>query len=389
MPTTQPRWSQQTKLVVTLSLLVIGGWLLLRFAFLLPPLIIALIVAYVLSWPVDTLTRRTRLPRGWATFLVYLLALGLFISVLLLVVPPLVRQVQRLNLDLQQLILQAEQVLGRSYTLAGQTLDGRLVLEQLRQMIQATLEGLLGHSLAVAVDVVSSLVWVVFVLVVSFYLVKDGPLVRAWLEQLPPPAYRRDFQRLQREIGAIWAAFFRGQVTLALVVAAIFVVLGFAIGLPGALPMGLLAGLLEFLPSIGHGIWLTLAALLAFFFGSTWLPLPNWAFAALVIGLHVLFQQFDLNYLIPRIIGRRVHLHPLVVILGIVAGAATAGVLGIALAAPTIASARVLGRYLYARLFDMPMTAERPVAEPLPPPNLQWWQHRICHRNRRERKPRP
>jgi predicted PurR-regulated permease PerM len=74
----------------------------------------------------------------------------------------------------------------------------------------------------------------------------------------------------------------------------------------------------------------------------------------IVLGLHVVFQQVDLNYLIPRIIGRRVHLHPMVVILGIVAGALLAGVLGVLLAAPTIASARLLGRYLKAYLFDLP-----------------------------------
>jgi len=117
--------------------------------------------------------------------------------------------------------------------------------------------------------------------------------------------------------------------------------------------MGVLAGLLEFLPSLGHGIWLAIAALLTLFRGSTWLPLPNWIVALIVIGLHSVFQQVDLNILIPTIIGRRVRLHPLFVILGIVAGATLAGVLGIFLAAPTIASMRLLGRYLQARLFDL------------------------------------
>jgi predicted PurR-regulated permease PerM len=95
----------------------------------------------------------------------------------------------------------------------------------------------------------------------------------------------------------------------------------------------------------------------------------------IVIGLHLVYQQFDLNYLIPRIIGRSVHLPPLVVILGIVTGAVLAGVLGILLAAPTIASARVLGRYVYANLFDMDPFS-RPAAPPLQPPNPRWWRKR-------------
>ena len=112
------------------------------------------------------------------------------------------------------------------------------------------------------------------------------------------------------EINQIWGAFFRGQLLLSTIVATIFIFVGLIIGLPFAIVMGILAGILEFLPSIGHGIWLVIASLLAFFLGSTWIPVPNWAFMLIVIGLHLIFEQFDLNYLIPRIVGRSVHLPP-------------------------------------------------------------------------------
>jgi predicted PurR-regulated permease PerM len=134
--------------------------------------------------------------------------------------------------------------------------------------------------------------------------------------------------------------------------AVIITIVGFVVGLPYALAMGALAGLLEYLPSLGHGIWLFIASLLMFSQGSTWLPLPSWAAMLIVIAIHLVFQQVDLNFLIPRIIGGRVRLQPLVVILGIAAGASLAGVLGIVLAAPTIASARIIGRYLFANLLD-------------------------------------
>jgi predicted PurR-regulated permease PerM len=169
------------------------------------------------------------------------------------------------------------------------------------------------------------------------------------------------------EINKIWGSFFRGQLTLVLVVAIIFIVIGGILGLPFWLAMGILAGILEFLPSIGHGIWLAIATILALFLGSNWIPIPNWAFAILIIGLHLFYQQFDLNYLIPRIIGHSVQLPPLVVILGIVAGALLAGILGIPLAAPTIASARVIGRYIYANLFDLePFPLEQVTSAPHP-----------------------
>jgi predicted PurR-regulated permease PerM len=203
-------------------------------------------------------------------------------------------------------------------------------------------------------------------------LLKDNAKLQQWMENLISPTYQNDFKIIREEIYQIWSAFFRGQIVLGFVVACIFSVIGLLIGLPFALGMGILAGLLEFLPSIGHGIWLFTASLLALTFGSTWLPLPNWVFTLIIIGLHLFYQQFDLNYLIPRIIGKRVQLPPLVVILGIVTGAVLAGVLGILIAAPTIASARVIGRYIYANLLDtdpFPVT----VTQPMQPPEPYWW----------------
>jgi predicted PurR-regulated permease PerM len=277
-----------------------------------------------------------------------------------------------LNLNVRRFLSGVEALLGRRVVVAGFRIDLQQAIEQAAVSFQGLIEPLFSQTLLFAVEAISSLIWVVFIIVVSFYLVKDSSALFAWLARLTPSGYRQDFIRLRSEINLIWSAFLRGQLTLALVVALIFTGAGFAIGLPYALAMGVLAGLLEFLPSLGHGIWMIIAILLALFAGSTWLPIPNWAFALIIGGLHIFFQQFDLNYLIPRIIGRRVQLPPLVVILGIVTGALIAGVLGVVLAAPTIASARVLGRYIYANLLDWDPFPDA-IAQPLPPPNPRWW----------------
>jgi hypothetical protein len=81
------------------------------------------------------------------------------------------------------------------------------------------------------------------------------------------------------------------------------------------------------------------------------------------------------------VIGRRLRLPPLVVILGIVSGALLAGVLGIVLAAPTIASMRVVGKYLYANLLDLEPFPARAVDE-LPAPNPRWWKKTAATQNR-------
>ncbi|HEY5572111.1 MAG TPA: AI-2E family transporter [Anaerolineales bacterium] len=370
MNDSRPRWPPLAKLVVSLLVLTLLIFLLFRFGVVIPPLILAVVLAYILTPLVNRIQERLKIHRGWATLLAYLIVVIAVTGSLAVLIPPLAAQLAVLNLDLQLIIENAGDVLGEEFVIFGQLIDGSVLFERMGQSLQGLIEPFIGQSLVFLIDVLTSFVWTIFVLVVSFYLIKDGQALRDWLEKLPPPEYREDFVRLRDEINRIWGSFFRGQLTLAFVVGVIFTSMGFILGLPFWLAMGLLAGLLEFLPSIGHGIWLAIAALLAFILGSNWIPIPNWAFMLLIIGLHLVFQQFDLNYLIPRIIGHSVRLPPLVVILGIVAGAVLAGVLGIPLAAPTIASARVIGRYIYANLFDLePFPTSRasaPVRQPRP-----------------------
>ena len=368
----RPRWSNQTKTIIVLLLLGLGIFLLSQFRAALRPFIVAIVLAYILIPLVSLLQQRLGIRRILAILLAYLIALVVLVGLPLLLIPPLVSESNVLNVDIQRFRSQLSMLSDQQYDIAGYPVSVESALEQITGSIQGLLEPIFTETIQFAIDAISSLVWVIFILIVSFYLVKDAQNLQRWLESLAPPDFLPDFIHLRSEISLVWGAFFRGQMTLAVVVAAILTAAGVLLGLPFALVMGILGGLLEFLPSLGHAIWFTLAGLLAFFAGSTWLPLPNWMFAILVMALHIFFQQFDLNYLIPRVIGRRVQLPPLVVILGIVTGALLAGVLGILLAAPTIASARIIGRYIYANLLDQDPFGS-PVAPPLPPPNPRWW----------------
>jgi len=376
MGITRPRWSYPTKLTVSLLALAFVVYLLFRFSVVIPPFILAAILAYIISPLADLFHKKNHLPRILSILLGYLVVLLIAASFPVVLIPLLASEVSAINVDIQALINWLAALGQEPLILFGRSIDIGILLDELTSGLQGIVEPVISRSWGLLVDVVTSFVWVIFIFIVSFYLVKDGDKLRLWVEQRIPPAYRQDYILLRLEISQVWAAFFRGQITLATVVAIIFICTGFLLGLPFALLMGVLAGLLEFLPSIGHGIWLTIAGLLAFFLGSTWIPVPNWVFTLILIGLHIVFQQFDLNYLIPRIIGGRVHLPPLVVILGIVAGAVLAGVLGIPLAAPTIASSRILGRYIYASIFDldpfeMNTPAEPSLALPQPPSGVE------------------
>jgi predicted PurR-regulated permease PerM len=359
-------------MVITVLLLVLAGYLLKQFSEAIPPVVLSVILAYVLTPLVNFLDSRLRFPRVLAVIVVYLLAALLVAALLMVIVPFLVGQFGRIELNLQDILDQISDLAANQFYIGDFVIDGQEVVNEVINALRDIFQPVVGHTIDVVTTVLSSLVWIIFIVIVSFYLVKDSQKLSDWMEGLVPPAYHSDYVVLRDEISTIWGAFFRGQLLLALIVTVLITTVSMIIGLPYPLIMGIFAGLMEFIPSVGHGIWFVVVSILSLIFGSSWIPVPNWAFWLIVIFVHLLYKQFDLNYLIPRIIGPSGHLPPVVVILGIVAGASFAGVLGVVLAAPVIASARVLMRYIYALLFDLEPFPKMSTS-PLPPPEIRWW----------------
>lgn len=355
----RPRWSTAVKLLVVVLLILAAVALLERIQNIIPPLIMAGIVAFILNPIVNFFNRWARIPRSLVLLLIYLIVIALLSVAIATLTPPLIRQIRNLMNDLPAILGNIEQWLARQWAVGPFTVDLSGLLGETENLLVEAVQSIGSESINFLGEVVTSVaeigVTAIFMLIVSFYLVKDGHHATKWFFGLVPPAYKSDVRRLTHEINFIWGNFFRGQVVLGIVGGVIVGTVSAIVGLPMALLMGVMAGLLELLPSLGHGIWLAMAIPLALFSGSTWdwMPLTNFWFAVLVLGLHAIYQQVDLNYIIPRIIGRRVHLHPLIIIMGILVGATIGGVLGVFLAAPTISSLRVLGRYVYANLLDL------------------------------------
>ena len=365
-------WPYATKLTISLLLLAFFIYLLSRFREIIPPIIIAIIIAYILNPIVNFFQNRIHLHRTLMILFTYLIVLAIIIGIPFAFITLMEGNLESFQINPQQIISSIENALAQKYTFAGITIHPSASATQLISALQGLLQPVVGQTVNLVKNIITSFIWIIFIILVSFYLIKDGTRLEEWFTAHLPATFLIDYHWMRNEINQIWGAFFRGQLLLSTIVAVIFIIGGLILGLPYALAMGILAGILEFLPSIGHGIWLVIAAILSFFLGSTWIPIPHWAFMLIIIGLHLIFEQFDLNYLIPRVVGRRVHLPPLVVILGIVSGALLAGILGIPLAAPTIASFRVIGRYIFANLLDLEWTPVSAV-QPLPPPKTYWW----------------
>jgi HAD superfamily hydrolase (TIGR01549 family) len=347
-----PRWSTSAKRMVTIALVIAGAYFVFRFAVVLIPLAIACVIAYVLNPLVSTLEVRLRVPRTLVTALIFLALVVLLALIPATVIPRIATQLVQINIDLADIADQIGSFLEQPIEVWGYRFVPPDISGRVQDSIQDLVAPFATQTINLVFGVVSVLLWVAFVLVVAFYLVRDAPRLSAQLDSLPPEPYRLELQRLRDEVSEVWDAFFRGQVVLGIVVGTLVWLMMTIVGLPNAGVVGLLAGLFEVIPNIGPILASIPALLIAFFQGSTYLPLSNGWFTLLVGGLLALIQQMENAYIVPRVMSRRLHLHPLVVLVGVVAGGLMVGAIGVFLAAPVIATARVLFRYLWFKLID-------------------------------------
>jgi predicted PurR-regulated permease PerM len=319
-------------------------WLLFAIRALIGPLVIAASLAYVLNPAVALITNRTKLSHNWSASVVYLLFLAVLVALLIIFVPVVISQAKSLAIELQGIKVQLEDALARPVTFLGFDLSFDDLLTELQEISSPVLKP--DRLLRVLRATTTNLTWVLVVLVATYYLLRDWERLREWLIRLAPEAYQPDVQRLHEEIKGIWRAYLRGQLLLMLLVGVLTGLGSAAIGLPGAVVLGLLAGLLDLIPSLGPTATAVVAAIIAWFEGSTYLPLSNAWFTVVVIALYTFVQLVENVWLQPRIMGRSLRLHPGLVFVAVVGALALAGALVALIIVPLIGSAIVVGRYV-------------------------------------------
>jgi predicted PurR-regulated permease PerM len=362
-----PRWPAGTKRLVVAALLVLAFLAIYRVRALLIPVIMSVVIAYIILPLVELLEKRTHLSRNLSIAIVYLGIAAILVAIPVGTIPQLIVQGNRLLSNTPIYIEQLTAFFSEPLVVAGYAIPlNELPLDETVGTIGDDLIGLVrtigpqgfslfGNLASATVSALSTLGWMLLVLVFSYYIVRDHRLFWRSFVTLAPAAYHADMHRLGEETSGIWNAFLRGQLILGIVVGFVTFLIALLVGLPNALLLGLLAGILEFIPNIGPIIAAIPAVLLALFqYEESWLGSlvgPVW-FALIVLALYGLVQRVENMYLVPRIIGRSLNLHPLVVLIGALAGASIAGIFGILLAAPLLASARLILLYIYRKLLD-------------------------------------
>ena len=339
-------WIAGAALVVVLALRFLGP--------VLTPFLIGAILAY-LGTPIVTWAAGRGVPRALATTLVVAL-FGLLLLALFLVLVPLVQAEFALAARrLPDLAAQAtarvtpwlQQHFGTTPSFDIDSLKA-LVAEHMHDARALSLRLLSGVT-AGGLIVVSILVNVVLIPVVMFYLLRDWDMIAGRLDTLVPRAWHAKVRAIVADIDGVLAEFLRGQLAVMVVLAVYYAGALWLAGLDRALAIGLLTGLLVFIPFVGFGLGLVLGVVAALLQWSGW---PAFLAVLAVYGVGQLLEGY---VLVPWLVGDRIGLHPLAVIFALLAFGQLFGFAGVLLALPVSAALLVGLRHLRAAYLASPV----------------------------------
>lgn len=340
--------SEDLHLLWWLVLACISGGLIYLLSPILTPFLLAAVIAYICNPMVRRMADR-EIPRTVGTVLVMLLLLGVFAALILIMVPLFEKEASRL-LDKMPVYLdivknQAIPWLETRFDINLQP-DMNVLKEAVSEHWQSAggvaakvLPSLTSGGMAV----VEFLVNLLLVPVVLFYLLRDWDVLLKLIDEMIPRYWHDQVSQLARETDRILAEFLRGQLSVIMLMSICYITGLWLVGLEFALPIGLVAGILVFVPYLGMIVGLTLATVAALMQFQDWASvIPVWV----VFGIG---QMLEGMLFTPWLVGDRIGLHPVMVIFALMAFGQLFGFFGILLALPVSAVLLVWLRHIHQR----------------------------------------
>lgn len=350
------RWLQVFLTIIACTIVAVIAWTVVeRFLHIIILLLAGFLLAYLLGPVVDRL-ERTRIPRIAAILVVYLVIVGVVATAIVLLIGPLTAQLQDLNKTLPTLVgtkSGAPSGIDSFFKEHGIPLDVAGLQIRLGEYVSSAGTSLLGSTLGIVAGLVSFVTDIFLILAITFYLLLDGRSMHTRALRLLPVVARERWFFVEATLNRVIGGYIRGQILVALTV-------GFAagagsalLGVQYALVIGLLAFLFEFIPLVGPVLGMVPAVLIALF--------QSPGLALWVVVYFIILQQVESNVIVPRVSGHAVGLHPLGVLLALLAGVELGGLGGALLAVPVAGVLYVMVLALYS---DATKQTELLVAQP-------------------------
>ena len=338
----------ETKLKTNwLIAIALTGWVLYLLAPILTPFVAAALFAY-LGDPLADRLERLRLPRSLAVVVVFLLTIALLALLVLLVGPLVQQQVAALVAALPDIARNVEEIwLPKIAPLLDIDSDAGIGMGAFLSRY-SEMAGEWGSMLLTSVSrgggaLATAVISIFLIPILTFYMLRDWDGIVVRIGSLVPESQQPTVFRLARETDEVLGAFLRGQLLVMFALALMYSVGLSLVGVDYAIAIGVVAGLVSFVPYLGLVFGLALASMTVLL-----QPDPLWPLLG-VVATFTIAQGLEGSVLTPKLVGDQIGLHPVIVIFAVAAGGQLFGFFGILLALPAAAVLSVLTRFAYDR----------------------------------------
>ncbi len=284
-----------------------------------------------------------KISRTLATILILSAFLAIVSVLSLLIIPPLYRELAELAEQAPNYIDSLWEKLRPYFEMAEQSVADNSIDQSISEAVGGNVSGALSASANILEGLISGgralvelLTFIVVTPLVAFFMMIEWPNITSWIDNVLPRHNHAKVKQLLAEIDKKIAGFIRGQLLVALSLGMLYSLALTLVGLEFGFLIGLMAGMLSVIPLFGSTVGLVTSA------GMAWLQNGDLAFIAAVVGIFALGQFLEGNFITPKLIGKSVSLHPLWILFSLMAGAALFGIVGMIIAVPVAATARVL-----------------------------------------------
>lgn len=322
--------------------------------------VIAAFIAYLISPAVVMLKEKTGWSRMVSVNVVYFTALVVLVGIPATLTPIFFDEIQLVAQDVLRLSEDFSDFLSKPFYVGGIVVHLEQVGASLAHIQDNILTPLPEEALKLLEATSINVLWMLIILVSVHLFMSAWPRIRSWLIHLAPEPYQDEMSELYSRLRNVWMAYLRGQIVLMLVVGIVFTIAWAVIGIPGALVLGVIAGLFTLVPDVGPTVAAAIAVSVALLEGSTWIRLSpnpimnNFIVGGITVVTYLILINLKNFFVRPIIMGRSLHMNEALIFIAILTATILWGILGALLIVPVMASVAVIMEYLRRRILDLP-----------------------------------
>ncbi|HOR85800.1 MAG TPA: AI-2E family transporter [Bacillota bacterium] len=307
---------------------------------ILKPFIIAAVVSYLLN-PIVKVFEGKGIRRIFSVLIVYLIFISIIMLLSFVLVPKLIKEISALAANIPQYSSQMQELLKKfqdGYINSGLPESFKDILDENILMLQSMIITVLQNIANGIIEMFSQLFTILIVPVITFYMLKDMEYFKNQFIFILPKAQRMKSIVLLRDIDNVFGKYIRGQIIIASFVGILTTIALFLIKVKYAFILGIFAGIANIIPYFGPFIGIIPTILFAL--------LDSTTKALYAAGAFILIQQLECGFLTPKIIGKSIGIHPVYVIMSLIAGGKLFGVIGLIMAVPALAAIKLTLRHV-------------------------------------------